>query len=578
MTESAGTGADTGSGRGDGHVVHRVVPGAYRDSLVLMQLQRRLEEQPGVEEAGAVMATEANRDLLADRGLLPAAVDAGGAGDLLVAVRAADAATGEAALDRIDDLLAEGGGGGEGAAEHRPRSLDAALRLLPAARWVLVSVPGRWAAGVARDALAADRNVFLYSDNVPVAEEVALKAEAARRGLLVLGPDCGTAWIGGAGLGFSNRVRRGRVGLVAASGTGAQAVACGVDALGEGISHGLGTGGRDLSAEVRGATAVAALGLLARDPETEAIVLLSKPPAPGVTPRVLAAARRTGKPVVVWFLGAAVPGRRMANLRFATGSAEAAAMAVEALGAGEETTSPPVGDGRLRGLFCGGTLAAEAAVGLAPFFAPLAANFAIPGVHAFEADFRGHTILDLGADEMTAGKPHPMIDPTPLADRLGRAAADPGTRLLLFDLVLGNGAHPDPAGFLAPVVEESLVGARSEGRDLDALAVLVGTGHDPQDREAQAERLRAAGARVVSSVTDAVSKVVEICPVPAEGTTPDADAEALASPPAAVNVGLEIFHAALLAQGMESVHVAWRPPAGGDDRLARILQRAKGRS
>ena len=190
-----------------------------------------------------MMATAANRELLAERGLLPPGADPGRPDDLLVAVRAADRAAAEAALARVEELLAARQAGGEASAGHRPRSLAAAFSALPAARWVLVSVPGRWAPGVARDALAAGRNVFLYSDNVPLAEEVSLKAEAARRGLLVLGPDCGTAWIGGTGFGFANRVRRGRIGLVAASGTGAQAVACGIDALGEGLSHGLGTGG-----------------------------------------------------------------------------------------------------------------------------------------------------------------------------------------------------------------------------------------------------------------------------------------------------------------------------------------------
>jgi FdrA protein len=589
-----------------GQVAHRLLAGAYRDSLVLMQLQQRLEELPGVEEAGAVMATAANRELLAARGLLPPGADAGRPDDLLVAVRATDGGAAEAALARVEELLAARRGGGDGGGEHRPRSLGAAFAALPEARWVLVSVPGRWAPGVARDALAAGRHVFLYSDNVPLAEEVALKAEAARRGLLVLGPDCGTAWIAGTGLGFANRVRRGRIGLVAASGTGAQAVACGIDARSEGISHGLGTGGRDLSAEVGGATALAALDLLGRDAETEAIVLVSKPPAPEVAARVLAAARRTGKPVVVWFLGAPVPAWRVGELWFATGSEEAAELAVravragragegegagtanrstkgqagdEAAGRGErEAAAGPVDVGWLRGLFCGGTLAAEAAVGLAPFLAPLAANFTVPGVRRLEPGFTGHTIVDLGADEMTVGKPHPMIDPTPLVEQLRAAAADPRIRLLLFDVVLGDGAHPDPAGRVAPALEEALAAAREEGRELGAVAILVGTAEDPQDRESQVDRLRAAGARVVGSVVQAVADAFEACPAAAEPPPSPVDADALAAPLAAVNVGLETFHAALLAQGAAAVHLDWRPPAGGDDWLARILERAKGRA
>ena len=607
------------------HLSHRVLPGTYLDSLVLMRLHRALEELPGVAEAAAVMATAANRELLAERGLLPTEAEAARPDDLLVAVRAASAEQAAAALGRVEELLAERAAPA-GAGEYRARSLDAALRMLPEARWVLVSVPGRWAAGVARDALAAGRNVFLFSDNVPLAEELALKAEAARRGLLVLGPDCGTALVGGAGFGFANRVRRGAIGLVAASGTGLQAVACGIDASGEGISHALGTGGRDLSAEVGGATALQALDLLARDPETRVIVLVSKPPALEVAARVLRAARGSGKPTVVWFLGAPAPGRRLGSLWFASGSEDAAELAValaraarrpdpsRSLGmtekkpvvalAREEASSSPTHDGevarggkaatgtegsdtavrRLVGLFSGGTLAAEALLGLAPFLSPLASNLKAPGVRPaadlFDPAAAGaHVLLDLGADELTVGRPHPMLDPAILLERLRSAAADPTVALLLLDVVLGDGAHPDPASVLAPALSELLERARRDGRELSAAVVLVGAAADPQDRESQAERLRAAGARVAGSVGEAVSYALAALPSPPDERPRPAPVPlaALAAPVAAVNVGLEVFHTSLLAQGALAAQVDWRPPAGGDERLVGILQRMKRR-
>jgi FdrA protein len=657
----------------NGNVFHRRLPGLYADSLVLMQLQRALEARAGIGAAAAVMATPANRELLAEQGLLPPDLGAPRPDDLLVVVRSADEVAAGAALGEVEALLAaRRAAAPEG--EHRPRSLRGGLAALPSAGWVLVSVPGRWAAGVAREALAAGRHVFLYSDNVPVADEVALKAEAARRGLLVLGPDCGTAIVGGAGLGFANRVRRGGIGLVAASGTGLQAVACGIDARGEGISQALGTGGRDVSAAVGGATARAALDLLARDPETRVIVLISKPPDPDVAARLLAAARATDKPVVVWFLGAAPPARRVRNLWFAVGSDEAAELAVElarsvgpaeaqgergaaeeargeavasqraarqekggevgsvlggpadvglaaqvgaaAAGGGDRTPEGAAGraegdsaagpaDGepgawRLRGLFSGGTLAAEALAGLSPFLAPLASNLAAPGVVPLEArkggsppagpapphgvagaagrsgaGFRGHLVLDLGADDYTSGRPHPMLDPSLVADQLRLAGAEPDVRLLLFDVVLGDGAHPDPAGLVAPAVAEALGRALAAGRPLDAIAILVGTESDPQDLAAQAERLAAAGARVAASVAEALRYALAVLETPVEPVAAPVPLAALAPPLAAVNVGLPSFAAALAAQGAPAVHVDWRPPAGGDERLARILERAK---
>jgi FdrA protein len=579
-------------------LAHRVLRGAYSDSLVLMQLHHALSGLPGVSAAAAVMATAANRELLAEQDLLPP--DAGGAGpdDLLVVVRARDAGAGEAALARVEELLAARRGGGEAGA-WRARSLATALAALPAARWVLVSVAGRWAAGVARDALDAGRHVFLFSDNVPLAEEVELKREAARRGLLVLGPDCGTAVVGGTGLGFANRLRRGGVGMVAASGTGLQAVACAIHARGGGISQALGTGSRDLSAEVGGTTALQALSLLARDPATRVITLVSKPPAPEVAGRVLRAAATCGKPVVVWFLAAPLSSRRLGMLHFATGSEEAAELAVYLAGegaAGESTvavggrgrrfTPPPAsppgeeaGGRFLRGLFSGGTLAAESFLGLAPWLGPIASNLHLPGAAPLATAAGSHSLVDLGDDELTRGRPHPMLDPALVAEHLERAAADPGTGLLLLDVVLGDGAHPDPASVLAPVLGEALATARRQGRRLDAVALLVGTDADPQDRKAQAAALDAAGVKVVPGVAEAVRYALGALPsAQTEDAPPPVAVEDLAPPLVAVNVGLESFHAALVAQGAESVHVDWRPPAGGDERLARILERMKGRS
>ncbi|HEX6863379.1 MAG TPA: hypothetical protein VF414_11215, partial [Thermoanaerobaculia bacterium] len=263
--------------------------GAYYDSIVLMQLQRALAALPGVLDAGVVMATPANRDLLAASGLLPGEEVAAGPDDLLIAVQAESAAAAGEALARVDALLAVRRAGASGQ-EFRPRSLASAFKQLPEARWVLVSVPGRHAAAVAGEALDAGRNVFLYSDNVSLADELALKQKARSRGLLVMGPDCGTAIVGGTGLGFSNRTQRGRIGLIGASGTGLQAVVSHLHARGAGISQAIGVGGRDLSAEVGGITAAQALDLLARDPETEVIVLISKPPAPEVARRLIALA------------------------------------------------------------------------------------------------------------------------------------------------------------------------------------------------------------------------------------------------------------------------------------------------
>ena len=539
-------------------------PGAYYDSVVLMQLQRALTTLPGVLDAGVVMATSANLDVLAASGLQPGEEVAAGPSDLLIAVKAeSEEAAGEA-LARVDALLQVRRSGGE--QDFRPRSLASALKLLPDARWALVSVPGRHAASVTAEALDNGRNVFLYSDNVPGAEEVALKQKARAQGLLVLGPDCGTAIVGGVGFGFANRVRRGPVGLVGASGTGLQAIASQIHALGSGISQAIGTGGRDLSHEVGGITAAQALDLLRRDPETRVIVLVSKPPAPEVAARLLTLARNTGKPVVVHFLGAPLPGRRLGNLRFAASLSEAAEIAVQSMQEDEEPTSAAgrsfaPGQRYLRGLFSGGTLAYETLLGLSAVLPP--------------SQYR---ILDLGADEFTVGRLHPMIDQDLRLRRLRQETADPQVALILLDVVLGEGAHADPAGELAPVIEHVREEARVAGRGLDVAVVVVGTDEDPQDLAQQIGTLERAGAwvcRTVDALVDyAVRRLEAIEPIEEGNPVP---LEAIRGPVAAVNVGLESFYDSLVAQGAAAVQVEWRPPAGGNEKLAGILARMKGR-
>ena len=223
--------------------------GAYYDSVVLMQLQRSLAALPGVLDAGVVMGTDANKAILAQSDLLAPQAQAALADDLVIVICAEDCAAAQSALDQVDELLAQRRKGVE--QEYRPKSLESAAQMMPDAQWVLVSVPGRYAAGVARQALRLDKNVFLYSDNVSLDDEVALKLMAAEKGLLVMGPDCGTAIVNGVGLGFANRVRRGPIGVVAAAGTGLQQVTSRIHQLGSGITHALGTGGRDLRSEER---------------------------------------------------------------------------------------------------------------------------------------------------------------------------------------------------------------------------------------------------------------------------------------------------------------------------------------
>lgn len=574
--------------------------GVYYDSLVLMGLHAALAREDGVVDAGAIMASSTNLELLDASGLLPEPLPELSAGDLLVVVAARTTDLADAALARLDGLLR--GTAPDPGDAFRPRSIEAALRRLPGANWVAISVPGQYAASVARDALHLDRDVFLYSDNVSIDEEVDLKRLAARKGRFVLGPDCGTAILDGVGLGFANRVRRGSIGLIGASGTGLQAVSVALDRLGNGVSQMIGTGGRDLSAAVGGTTAHRALDRLADDASTAVMVLIGKRPDQAVAEGLLAHASRIDKPVVVYFQGdtgelqsdtderAPSGCHRACSLwhaaqvahELAAGGTSAAAPATPSV---EPAVSPPQRRaGYLRGLFVGGTLAAETLWQLSERGTEaLHSNLEGPWASLDSVlSSRNHTILDLGDDLLTRGRLHPMIDPSPQAERLRWEGTDPEVGAILLDVVLGDGGHPDPAAVLAPAVVEVLASARADGRELDVIALVIGTDDDPQGLDQQIERLSDAGASIACSVERAVSLAL--------GASAElADSEVLASsnplkepdptvdeaPLAVINVGLKIFFDSLESQGVEAVNLDWRPAAGGDERLAGILERLK---
>jgi FdrA protein len=562
---------------------YEIRPGAYYDSVVLMQLQRSLAALPGVVDAGVVMATPANRDLLASSGLLPSEVTKAGNDDLLIVVKAETEEAATAALSQVDALIKQRRS--TASQSYRPRSLAAAAKQLPEAGWVSISVPGRYAAGVAREALDLNKHVFLYSDNVPLADEVALKETAREKGLLLMGPDCGTAIINGVGMGFANRVRRGPIGLVGASGTGLQLVSSQIHQQGAGVSQAIGTGSRDLSPDVGGITARQGLAWLARDPETAVIVLISKPPHPDVARGLLAAARQSGKPVVVQFIGYPVTMRRLENIWFATSLHEAAELAVQLLGQTAEsepdTTAHAAANSQngryLRGLFSGGTLAYEALLSLQTTLTPLYSNIPVrpeqqlADLHQSQA----HTILDLGEDEFTQGRLHPMMDNDLRLRRLRQETADPDVGVILLDVVLGEGAHPDPAGELAPAIANLLATAQKEGRLLNVLALLVGTDDDPQDLAAQAEQLQAAGATVFYEMGTAVARINRLLGRTAADDYPPPALATGQAGLAAINVGLESFYDSLTGQGATAVHVDWRPPAGGNEKMMALLARMK---
>ncbi len=535
-------------------MVNEVRRGFYLDSVALMQISAELAALAGVEDAVAMNGTPSNLEIMREAGLLEPPGEAAGPNDLVVAVRAGDRSAAEAALARARSALDREAGPEEEVGTWRPHTLDGAVERMRDANLVLISTPGAHAAREARRALDRGLNVMLFSDNVPLEAERALKERAHGLGLLVMGPDCGTAYIAGTPIAFANVVPRGRVGVVAASGTGLQEVAVLLARAGAGISHGIGVGGRDLSDAVGGMSTLDAIDLLASDPGTDHLILVSKPPGPHTARRVFERIAAAGKPATAVVFGAEgiesppggpvlVPTLKDAVER-ATGCPIAPDYDAAAIARSE---AERLGTGRhaLRGLFCGGTLATEAhavlaAAGIGAISGPASPPSAAPPVLAASAPpgpassgpaspgfasaaspaspdpassappdaSAPHRVIDLGADEYTVGRPHPMIDPALRTAELRGALADPQVAVVLLDIVLGFGAHPDPARPVRDAVRDAE--CHTGGDRPAVVASVCGTAADPQDAGRQAAMLADAGVAVAPSNADAASVAAAI--------------------------------------------------------------------
>jgi FdrA protein len=468
----------------------RVRAGRWADSAKMMAAARAAEAVDGVDRAFCFMATPANREEAGGLGMSDPAIDGAGPDDLVIAVQGDDAEAGVAAAEDVLDKAPADAGSGQ--AVRAPRSVartegDVAV----------ISVPGEYAALEAHKALGAGMDVLLFSDGVPIEDEVALKRRAHERGLLVMGPGAGTAIIDGVALGFANVVAPGSVGVVAAAGTGAQAVTVLQERAGAGVSACYGTGGRDLKDEVGAITALDAIARLAADQATDVILCVSKPPSPDVAEAVLRALAGCGTPAAACMVGGGVDpvdGVHLAD------TLEGAALAAARL-AGHDVPAPEapragwVSGGAVRGLFSGGTLCSEAAAILADRLGTVHSNAPAGRARRLEGAPSGHVVLDLGEEEFTRGRPHPMIDPAARAERLAEEAADPDVGVILLDVVLGYASHPEPASVLIPPIREALA-ARPQ---LAVVGYVLGTEADPQVRSRQVAALEEAGVRLAGT-------------------------------------------------------------------------------
>ena len=565
-------------------MLHTVIKAnSYQDSVSLMLLTNNLSEIEGVNRISIMMGTPANKDIFKNTGLLTPEVEKANPNDICIVIDTDKEGLVQEVMAKVDHFLANQASKSQSASFSTVRSWDSATNNLLSANMALISLPGQYAAAEAKKALEKGLHVFMFSDNVSVEEELAMKKLAKQKGLLVMGPDCGTGIIGDIPVAFANVVNPGNIGIVGASGTGIQEVTSIIHRLGGGISHAIGTGGRDLSEKIGALTAVEALKGLAADPNTNVIVLISKPPAKAVRDKVVSVLKRLPKPVVAIFMGEK-PGSDHDNIHYAWTLEDAATYAVELAKEVQPVAQSKLaasltdvvaqvkaqGGHLLKGLYSGGTLAAEAAMLMNDAFGGVDESDHAEGIML---RLEGHEIIDLGDDVYTRGKPHPMIDPRTRVDMLIEAAAQPETAIILFDVVLGYGSNDDMAGAMVQGIEKAR--GKAGNKQVIYIASVCGTDKDPQVYQEQVEKLVKAGIIVEESNAKAVRLAVAIAQE-LNGVEPAAPvSELLSGKPRVINMGLRGFAETCHKYGGQVVQFDWAPVAGGNAKLAGLLSKLK---
>ncbi|KPJ86313.1 MAG: hypothetical protein AMS17_12945 [Spirochaetes bacterium DG_61] len=491
----------------------------YLDSIILMSVSNQLRQLDEVDEVSVIMGSNANKEILKNIGLLSSEGEKAGPGDLIIALRVKNETMLEKVLEKVEILITQRVLKRETQEQSLPKSYHAALKMKPQANLALISLPGEYAASAAMEVLESGRHVMIFSDNVPVEEEIRLKYRARDLELMVMGPDCGTAIINGVALGFANVVRRGSFGIVGASGTGIQELTTLLHKRGYGISQAIGLGGRDLSQKVGGVSMLQGIAALEADPNTEIIILLSKPPAAEIANLIFDTVRKLKKKYIINFLNGDPMEAEKRNLPFASGLEEAVEIAIsmkeqrpykpvyftedeKALEALAIEEREKIGKGKyLRGLFSGGTLADESLLILSKEIGEIHTNIPLKEELKLKNSWESvaHTIVDMGEDEFTSGRPHPMIDFSLRSDRLLKEADDDTCGVILFDVVLGYGAHIDPAEVLVPAIEKAQEIAWTQARYISFVTSITGTEEDPQNYSKQRSALEKAGVIILPS-------------------------------------------------------------------------------
>jgi succinyl-CoA synthetase alpha subunit len=487
----------------------------YYDSVFLMGISKRISDAKGVQQNAVLMGSDNNKKLLSNIGIQDSQIDAAHPNDLIVAVIADTPQIVNDVLDKLDEYLEVDVQSSSASNLH---SFEDGLARKPDANLVAISVPGEYAAREARKALESGLNVFLFSDNVSIDDELDLKKSAVKKNLLLMGPDCGSSLIGGVGIGFANVVRKGSIGVISASGSGLQEFTCQVHNAGFGISHAIGTGSHDLSDKIGGLTTLTALDALEADPQTTVITLLSKPPGAKTIAKLSERLKNCKKPVVGCFLGIKNEIEGGTSFQCARLIDDAVQLSITQIDdksfssqvqftvqelelMNRQMASWSTQQKYMRGLFAGGTFCYQSQQIFRDAGIPVYSNVPLDPKYKLADPDQSieHTIVDMGDDHFTVGRPHPMIDGTMRKQRILAEGHDPQLAILLLDFILGYNASMDLVGELIEAITEAKLLAQKRGGELTVVASICGTDDDPQDLSLQTRMLKESGVIVFPS-------------------------------------------------------------------------------
>lgn len=557
----------------------------YQDSVNLMLLSSKLSSMEGIEKVSIMMGTPANKDIFMNTGMYVDYLEEAGPNDICIVVDTINEELVSVVAKELDSFIKEQSSSSSKSKIRTSRTLDGALKYIEDANLALISVPGEYAAQEANRALDRDMNVFMFSDNVSLEDERQLKEKAQDKGLIVMGPDCGTGIISSIPLAFANVVEKGNIGIIGASGTGIQEVSTIISRNNFGISHAIGLGGRDLSEHIGAISAIKAIEMLNNDDSTDVIVFISKPPAPAIRDKVVEILNKIDKKVVAIFIGEK-PKENTENIVYTWTLEETAKEAIrlaqnspsrlKEIVPNIDTIKENSGQRKIAGLYCGGTLAAEAAMIIRDYY-----GIEDDGCHedGFMLKYDGHEIIDFGDDKYTKGRPHPMIDPSTRVDAIKSISNKDDVAVVLLDNVIGYGSNEDMAGAIAPAIKEVINEKNIKKQEIVFVASVCGTEQDPQIYTKQVETLEEAGVIVVDNNAQATFTTINIIKYLEKANKVHKnvclDKNIVNSELNVINIGLEKFSKTIENHNGNVVQYNWSPVAGGDKKLQRILEKLR---